>query len=321
MHSSMGVAYGDLIDIVNPMISVITPSLNHGRFLRHTIESIATQTYRNFEHIIIDGGSTDETVSVLKEYPHLRWVSEPDGHIIQAYRKGFSMAGGKYIIQCCVSDGFLDNNWFKKCVGVLDADVEVSLVWALPQYMSEEQDLLNVSYQEFFNDPPPQKQEFLSFWLATGFCFPEGNYCVRSDIIKRLFPDERSDDYFRIQSHLGFMYQFMVNGHCPYFMPIVASYGRIHHDQRGQKLRDIERPAYVMYRKRIKRYMNDLFRRRTQHVFRNGRSEIFDQLIPEKLWRLRRQIWRHKILRSPVVRLDPYTLAQKLRRRLTSAIR
>lgn len=229
------------------------------------------------------------------------------------------MARGEYIIQCCVSDGFLDNNWFKKCTNVLDNDPQVSLVWALPQYMSEEGDLLNISYQEFFNDLPPQKQDFLPFWLATGFIFPEGNYCVRSEVIKRLFPNELSDDYFRIQSHLGFMYHFMVSGYCPYFLPMVANYGRIHQYQRGRKLKDIERPAYFMYRKRIRSYRKDLLRRRVQHIFLNGRSEIFDRIKPEKLWSLRRQILRHKILRSPLLRLDPFTLIQKLKRRLLGA--
>lgn len=59
MRSNSEGHYGDLLDIVNPKISVITPSLNHGRFLRATIESVANQKYRSFEHIVIDGGSND----------------------------------------------------------------------------------------------------------------------------------------------------------------------------------------------------------------------------------------------------------------------
>src|SRR5262249_44574931 len=110
----------DLLNVENPLVSVLTPSLNHGHYLRQTIESVVSQTFRKFEHIVIDGGSTDETVSILKQYPHVRWVSEKENNILEAYRKGLAMVRGQYVIQCCVSDGFLDRNWFRKCVNILE---------------------------------------------------------------------------------------------------------------------------------------------------------------------------------------------------------
>src|SRR5439155_26474785 len=119
-----------------------------------------------------------------------------------------------------------------KCVEVLGKDDEVSLVWGFPQYMSEAGDLLNVSYQDFFSDPPPQKEGFLAFWLATGFVLPEGNYCVRRAILKKCFPDRHAPRHFQIQPNLGFMFCFMTNGFCPHFIPVVASFGRIHTDQK-----------------------------------------------------------------------------------------
>ncbi len=302
--------------MVQPKISVITPSLNHGRFLRETIESIVGQSCRDFEHIVIDGGSTDETLDILKEYPHIRWISGPDNSVLDAYQKGLSMARGEYIIQCCVSDGFLDKHWFQKCAEVLDRDVETALVWGFPQYMSEGGDLLNVSYQEFFNDPPPQKQEFLAMWLANGFYLPEGNYCVRSEIIKRYFPNDLSEKDFQIHCHLGFVYQFMVQGYCPYFLPAVANFGRIHHDQRGQRLMDIERPAQTMYFKHVKDYRRNLISGRVVHCFRNGRSEVISDIRPEELGSWRRKIWRHRILRSPLLRVDPYAIALKIKERI-----
>lgn len=306
----------DLKDIAQPMISVVTPSLNQGRFLRHMIETVAAQTFRNFEHIVVDGGSTDSTIGILKEFPHIRWISERDDHIVEAYQKALAMARGRYIIQCCVSDGFLDPNWFKKCAEVLEKDDEVSLVWGFAQTMSEEGDLLNVSFQDFFADPPPQKKDFLPFWLVTGFHLPEGNYCVRSDVIKTWFPDMRASDWFRACPHLGFMYRFFTEGYSPYFIPVVANFGRTHHDQRSQRLSDVEKPGQAAYLKAVKAYGQSILRGSTVYRFRNGMSQVIGQIQPRDFPSLRKNMWRHRLLRSRLLRRDPYTLALKLKGRL-----
>ncbi|HJT22187.1 MAG TPA: glycosyltransferase [Nitrospira sp.] len=306
----------DLCEVAAPVVSVLTPSLNHGRFLHETIESIIGQSYRCFEHIVIDGGSTDDTVEILKQYPHIRWVSEKDRSVVEAYRKGLAMARGQYVIQCCVSDGFLDRNWFRRCVDVLEKDDEVSLVWGFGQTMSEEGSLLNVCFQDLFADPPPQKRGFLPLWLATGLPLPEGNYCVRSDVIKRWFPDDQSDEYLRVHPHLSFMYHFFTQGYCPYFIPVVANFGRVHQDQRSQRLNAVEKPAQTRYYEAVKNYKKELFKRKTIHQFRNGRSDVIGEIGASELWSLRMRVWRHRLLRSPFLRVDPYTLGKKIKERV-----
>jgi glycosyltransferase involved in cell wall biosynthesis len=72
----------------------VTPSLNQGRFLEEAIRSVADQDYPSIEHIVIDGGSRDETVAILRRYAHLRWVSEPDAGQAAAINKGFRLAQG-----------------------------------------------------------------------------------------------------------------------------------------------------------------------------------------------------------------------------------
>lgn len=80
-----------------PKISVVTPSFNSIHTLRETIESVRTQDYPNWEHIVMDGGSKDGTVEVLKEYPHLIWVSEKDEGHYHAMNKGIERATGDII--------------------------------------------------------------------------------------------------------------------------------------------------------------------------------------------------------------------------------
>jgi glycosyltransferase involved in cell wall biosynthesis len=99
----------------NPKISVITVSYNHAEFIRQTIESVRNQNYGNVEHIIVDGGSTDGTIEILKEYDHLIWTSEPDKGQSDALNKGFSRATGD-IIGWLNSDDWYAPNIFQDVV-------------------------------------------------------------------------------------------------------------------------------------------------------------------------------------------------------------
>jgi len=80
-----------------PKFSVVTVSYNHGDFIRQTIESVLAQEYPNFEHIVVDGGSSDNTLEILREYPHLKWSSGPDRGQSHALNKGFAEATGDVI--------------------------------------------------------------------------------------------------------------------------------------------------------------------------------------------------------------------------------
>ena len=86
-------------DTLFPKLSVITPSFNQGKYLERTIRSVLNQQYPNLEYIIIDGGSTDESVSVIKKYEKYLayWVSEPDKGQVHALNKGFSKATGEWV--------------------------------------------------------------------------------------------------------------------------------------------------------------------------------------------------------------------------------
>jgi glycosyltransferase involved in cell wall biosynthesis len=81
-----------------PRISIVTPSYNQGQFIEETIRSVLLQCYPNLEYIIIDGGSTDASVEIIKKYePWLAyWISEPDHGQSHAINKGISKATGDY---------------------------------------------------------------------------------------------------------------------------------------------------------------------------------------------------------------------------------
>lgn len=82
-----------------PKISIVTPSYNQGQFIEETIRSVLLQNYPSLEYIIIDGGSTDNTIEIIKRYESwiTYWVSEKDQGQSHAINKGFSMATGEWL--------------------------------------------------------------------------------------------------------------------------------------------------------------------------------------------------------------------------------
>src|SRR6202012_2755610 len=88
-------------------ISIITPSYNQGQFIEDAIRSVLDQGYPDFEHIVIDNCSTDGTLDVLRKYPHIKWVSEPDGGQSAALNKGFRMSTGDVLAWLNCDDFYL----------------------------------------------------------------------------------------------------------------------------------------------------------------------------------------------------------------------
>lgn len=93
--------------MTRPAISVVTPSFNSMPYIEEAIESVLAQGCAPVEHIVIDGGSTDGTLDVLRRYPHLTWVSEPDEGQSDALNKGFRMAQGELVGWLNADDRYL----------------------------------------------------------------------------------------------------------------------------------------------------------------------------------------------------------------------
>lgn len=95
------------------LITIITVCLNSEKSLRRTIESVVNQNYKDIEYIIVDGGSIDSTLDIIKsfqlKYSYIRYISEPDFGISDAFNKGIKMSNGD-IIGIVNSDDWLENN-------------------------------------------------------------------------------------------------------------------------------------------------------------------------------------------------------------------
>lgn len=96
-----------------PIISFVTPSFNRTESIARCIESIPINVRDKVEHIIVDGQSTDGTIDVIKGYPHVRLICEPDDGLYDALNKGVMAAQGRYI-GYLATDDVLDREFFNK---------------------------------------------------------------------------------------------------------------------------------------------------------------------------------------------------------------
>jgi glycosyltransferase involved in cell wall biosynthesis len=137
----------------NPCISIITACLNSGAGIEKTIQSVHSQTYPNIEYIIIDGGSTDGTVEIIKKYQSKIkfWVSEKDQGISDAFNKGVSQATGDFIAFLNSDDRYLSGESLQRLV---EASPEADVVYG------------GIKYQRAYKPERfPQQVQDASYWL------------------------------------------------------------------------------------------------------------------------------------------------------------
>jgi glycosyltransferase involved in cell wall biosynthesis len=119
-----------------PLVSVVTPSFNQGRYLRDTIASVLSQSYPTIEYLVVDGGSRDESLDVLRSYAHeprLRWLSEPDRGQSDAINKGWAACHGQIMAWLNSDDTYLPGAIATQ-VRALRADPAAGAVYADAQY-------------------------------------------------------------------------------------------------------------------------------------------------------------------------------------------
>jgi glycosyltransferase involved in cell wall biosynthesis len=127
---------------VLPLVSIVTPSYNQGRFLRRTIESVLAQTYPHVEYLVVDGGSDDETLDVLRSFgDRVRWISEPDSGQAEAINKGLRQTHGE-IVGYLNSDDVILPDAIEHVVRRFRDHPECDLVYGDADYIDEEDDVI-----------------------------------------------------------------------------------------------------------------------------------------------------------------------------------
>lgn len=189
-----------------PFISIVTPSLNQAAYIEENIKSVLNQNYPNFEHIIIDGGSTDETIDILKKYGHLIWASEKDRGQSEAINKGFRKAKGE-IIGWLNSDDCYESNAFFTIVQELNTAENKYVVFGDCYLIDEKGNRIR-----YLKGQLPHPKDWLKYWKKD-YRIPSASVFFYKDILRKVgYLDENihyvmDDDFcLRINEHYRFHY-------------------------------------------------------------------------------------------------------------------
>jgi glycosyltransferase involved in cell wall biosynthesis len=199
-------------------VSIVTPSFNQAQFLEETILSVLNQTYKNIEYLIIDGGSTDGSVEIIKNYADklTYWVSEKDNGQAHAINKGFEKCSGK-LFAYLNSDDMLEIDAVEKIVATYSLNQDAAIIYGQCSTIDEAGNII---------DKPQGAPIDFNFLLNTGMlpriyqpaCFFNSKYITRH-------PFFRNDLQFVMDYELLL---WLLKTHTAYFIETPIARYRIH---------------------------------------------------------------------------------------------
>ena len=190
----------------HPKISIVTPSFNRGWSIRACIESLQNQTFVDYEHIIIDGGSTDNTLEILKEVSlydsRVKYISEPDDGMYDAVNKGLRMALGDICAYLNTDDFYLPNT-LESVIRRFETEPELSMIYG--HWMSWHPETNFLEILPVLNYTAPD--------LATFAVLPQPSVFFRNEVFESLggfdlsFKLLADNDFFSKAAVKGFKFK------------------------------------------------------------------------------------------------------------------
>jgi glycosyltransferase involved in cell wall biosynthesis len=181
----------------DPLVSIVTPSFNQAQFLEETICSVLDQDYPNIEYIIMDGGSTDSSLEIIKKYQSklAGWISEPDRGQTDAINKGFERASGE-ILAWINSDDTYQPGAVSEAVEYFKSHTGTGLVYGDANLIDEEGKIIG-KFPARQTDYPrlrrgyvhiPQQSSFFSgnIWKRVGPLDPSFHFAMDYDLWVRI---------------------------------------------------------------------------------------------------------------------------------------
>lgn len=228
-----------VFDVIEwPKISVVTVSYNQGNFIERCIASIVNQGYPNLEYIIIDGGSTDDTLNVIDKYKDVIdiVISEPDNGQSDALNKGFKLATGEILTWVCSDDALEPNSLYHAGSNFINYDVDI--IAGECRIVDENDRVINFHY----NALPYNEVMRLSFGDLVSFCsiWHKGMYFYQPEVFFSKNIWQKSGAYLKEHLYYAMDYdlflRFAIAGAKIIHIPHVLGVTRKHESQKTQDI-------------------------------------------------------------------------------------
>lgn len=119
-----------------PLVSIVTPAFNCAEYLEETILSVRSQNYPHIEHVVVDGGSQDGSIDILKKYDgQIKWISEPDNGMYDAINKGFVMAEGDILSYINADDLYYAKDSISLVVNEFEKNISIDFTYGHCAFM------------------------------------------------------------------------------------------------------------------------------------------------------------------------------------------
>ena len=256
-----------------PLVSVVCINKNNIATLEQSIRSVLSQTVKNFEFIIADGGSTDGSIDFIRKFPEINLLDGVDTSRADGVLRAVRAARGKYIAFMTSTDGYVSQTWLETATAYLEQDQEAGLVWGAAISMDTRGQLVSRFFPKEFvqRKAVAQKQAWFPLWMVehdTRLSYiPELSYCVEADLYKRLIePHPECPELATIDPILRFHFEFIRQGYLPVYLPSLVYFGR-HHEGQAQFSKSMN-DWLARYNRERKAYVTSLLTGRRVHVWR-----------------------------------------------------
>ena len=264
-----------------PLVSLITPSLNQSRFLEETIRSVLLQGYPNLEYIIMDGMSTDGSQEIIKKYgKHLsHWESEPDKGHNDAVNKGWKIAKGEFV-SWLNSDDFLFPHSLETAVDILKKNPDIHVCYGDAARVNER----SQSCDRDFKGGDFSLKDMLVFWKNP---VPQPGFLMRRSVIDQIgFLDESYSFAFDFEYWIRMAVHDMKGMHIPQKL---AAF-RMHRDAKTYTKQDVRiKDRFGLYEQyfqdeRISQEFKKKYLRKSKNkLYLNAADIFYKRDDPEKL--------------------------------------